>query len=60
MDMSLYSKAMLKTIVMMGVLVFLVQAQVPASKAERAWPSFWSAFKLAIFSVKQTNNFLFF
>ena len=46
--MNWFSKAMLKTIVMVGVLVFSVHAQVPASKAESAWPSFWSAFKLAI------------
>jgi len=39
---------MLKTIVMTCVLVFSVQAQVPADNGERAWSSFWSAFKVAI------------
>jgi hypothetical protein len=38
----------LKIIVMIGVLLCPVQAQVTSSNAERAWPSFWSAFKVAI------------
>jgi hypothetical protein len=39
---------MLKIIVLISVLVFAIHPQVPASNAEKAWPSFWSAFKVAL------------
>ena len=38
----------LKITFLISALVFSVTAQKPPSNAERTWPSFWSAFKVAL------------